>query len=69
MNYFQIEKIIVDDEFDKGSKTDYFSKPETSDGFVAILRETINNTKRLFSTSLYAITLKMIYINFSIAFG
>ena len=39
MNYFQIEKIIVDDEFDKGSKSDYFSKPETSNGFVAILRE------------------------------
>ena len=36
---------------------------------IDIFKETGINTRRLFDTTLYSVTLKMIYLNFSIMFG
>ena len=46
-----------------------YSTAGTWETILKIFKETGFNTRRLFESSLYSITLKMIYLNFSIMFG
>jgi len=64
---FPIEKIEIDDGFKAGSNA--YSTVGKWHLILNIFKETAFNTRRLFESSLYSVTLKMIYINFSIMFG
>ena len=66
ISLFQIEKITLEDSTKPEAVSHSLDKRSCHH---IIMGETIQKTKRLFETSLYSVTLKMIYINFSIAFG
>ena len=66
-NLPQIEKIETEDGFKPVSNLN--GTTGTWKMIIDIFKETGINTRRLFDTSLYSVTLKMIYLNFSIMFG